>query len=249
MPLASLKPSGPLRVQLFQHVAFEGPGSLAAWVRERGHVLSRTEFFSGDVLPDIKDFDWLVVMGGPMGVSDEASYPWLAAEKRLISEAIRQEKTVLGICLGAQLIASVLGASVYPNVQKEIGWYPLFLTPEGGKEPACTCLGGAPTVFHWHGDTFDLPAGAVHLAYTDACRNQAFRYGKRVWGLQFHLEMEAESLAGMIRHGAMELSGSGRGVQPVSELSGHAEWIADNRSRLFGLMDVVAEGGLRPDRG
>lgn len=240
MSTAISKPVKPLSVQLLQHVAFEGPGSIETWVRERGHVLSRTELFSGAALPRATDLDWLVVMGGPMGVLDEAAYPWLSAERLLISEAIRREKTVVGICLGAQLIASVLGASVYPGAHKEIGWYPLYLTPEGKSDPAGAALGGTPTVFHWHGDTFEVPRGAVHLAYSEACRHQGFRYGRRVLGLQFHLEMEAESLAGMIRHGAGELSEPGKGIQPVNELAGRPEWISDNRARLFQLLDDLA---------
>lgn len=243
MSVDTSKPTKPLTVQLLQHVAFEGPGSLESWVRERGHVLVRTELFSSAELPGITEFDWLVVMGGPMGVSDEVAYPWLAAERQLISEAIREDKTVVGICLGAQLIASVLGASVCPNAQKEIGWYPLFVTPEGEADPAGAALGGTPIVFHWHGDTFDLPAGAVHLAYSEACRHQGFRYGKRVLGLQFHLEMEAESLAVMIRHGARELAEPGIGIQPATALTGHPEWTRDNRRRLFQLLDDLAKAG------
>jgi GMP synthase-like glutamine amidotransferase len=228
-------------MQLFQHVPFEGPGSIADWVRERGHTLSRTEFFSGATPPATADFDWLVVMGGPMGVSDEDAYPWLAVEKRVIYEAITAGKRVLGICLGAQLIASVLGANVYPGTHKEIGWYPLVVTPQGKDDPLGAALAGEGPVFHWHGDTFDIPEGALHLVASEVCAHQAFRYDTHVVGLQFHLEMNPESLGGMIRHGASELAEGGMFVQTVAELSARPEYLFENRQRLFRLLDTLAE--------
>lgn len=231
----------PLRIHLLQHVPFEGPGSLAAWALEAGHVLSEHALFSGTPLPSLEAFDWLIVMGGPMSVSDDAGYPWLGEEKRFLLKAIESEKTVLGICLGAQLIASVLGARVYPNAQKEIGWYPVSRTAAGETDPWCASLAGNPTVFHWHGDTFDLPEGATHLAYSEACRHQAFRYGPRVLGLQFHLEMEAASLEGMLRHGAAELSPPGDHVQPADAIRRQSTCISDNRSRLFRLLDAMVQ--------
>lgn len=234
------KSIAPLRMQLFQHVPFEGPGSIADWVGERGHTLSRTAFFSGAMPPPTAEFDWLVVMGGPMGVGDEDAYPWLAAEKRVIYEAITAGKRVLGICLGAQLIASVLGARVYPGDHKEIGWYPVTLTPAGTADPVGAALAGEGPVFHWHGDTFDIPEGALHLVASEVCAHQAFRYDTRVVGLQFHLEMNPESLNGMIRHGAPELSEGGVYVQTAAELCARPEYLSENRRRLFGLLDTLA---------
>jgi GMP synthase-like glutamine amidotransferase len=227
-------------VQLFQHVPFEGPGSIADWVAERGHALSRTEFFSGATPPPAEAFDWLVVMGGPMGVSDEEAYPWLKEEKRAIYRAVTAGKRVLGICLGAQLIASVLGGSVYPGPHKEIGWYPLDLTPEGKDDPVGTALAGEGPVFHWHGDTFDIPRGALHLATSRACPHQGFRYEAHVVGLQFHLEMNAAALDGMIRHGASELSEGGEFVQTAPQLLAHPEYLPGNRRRLFRMLDTLA---------
>lgn len=231
----------PLRIRLFQHVPFEGPGTIAQWASLRGHHLGKTCFFAGEPLPDVGDQDWLVVMGGPMGVYEEDRFEWLAAEKQFISRAIGAGKTVLGICLGAQLIASALGARVYPQTEKEIGWFPLSLTAAGGSDPFLSVLEGDPVVFHWHGDTFDLPEGAVSLARTEVCRQQAFRYGERVLGLQFHLEMEEKALEGMLLHGVDELAGTSRYVQSPAEIRDGHIYLKDNRESLFRVLDAMAK--------
>lgn len=163
------------------------------WAKARSAELSVSQLFNNDPLPDLGSFDWLVVMGGPMGIYDYAEHPWLVAEKEFIRAAIDAGKIVLGICLGAQIIADVLGAKVYPNTQKEIGWFPIKRAT------------GAPnlipeqlTVFHWHGDTFDIPDGAIHLASSEACKNQGFIYGNRVVALQFHMETTAASMEALM---------------------------------------------------
>lgn len=175
-----------MRVQVLQHVWFEGPGNMTSWLAARGAEIGYTRFYEPDAkLPDTRDPDLVIVMGGPMSVNDERQYPWLSAEKRFIGEAVRHGTPLVGVCLGAQLIASALGAKVYPNVTKEIGWLPIEAVAHGGdafRFPA------RQTVFHWHGETFDLPPGAVHLARSAACANQAFQIGKSVIGMQFHLE-------------------------------------------------------------
>lgn len=145
--------------------------------------------YEGDGLPrDTSDLSGLIVMGGPMNVDDIDNYPFLKDEAILIEKMISEEKPVLGICLGAQLIAKALGSKVYPNKHKEVGWHPVELTPEGKTDPLFKKLAPETTVLHWHGDTFDLPKGTVHLARSKRCDNQAFRYGQHVYGLQFHLE-------------------------------------------------------------
>src|SRR5580704_19186117 len=146
-----------MRYHCLQHVSFETPGLLVGLIREKGHSLRTTELYRGDPLPQTADFDALIIMGGPMSIQDEADHPWLRGEKVLIAAAIREGKKVLGICLGAQLIAAVCGARVYPNPQKEIGFWPVRWG-NGGFGPA----GAVETVvFHWHGETFALPVGAV----------------------------------------------------------------------------------------
>lgn len=191
-----------MKAHILQHVPFEGPGSIAGWLEARQAEVGRTRLFQGDPLPDPAAIDLLVVMGGPMSVNDGDRYPWLAGEKRLIREAAECGVAVLGICLGAQLIAGALGARVFPNPVKEIGWFPVRAVPA----PAGSLeLPGVCQAFHWHGETFDLPAGAVRLAESDACRNQAFQVGPRVLGLQFHLETTEESARALVEHCRDEL--------------------------------------------
>ena len=183
-----------MRIHCFQHATLEGPDQIEAWARDRGHDTRMTCFERGDVLPDIHTIDWLVVMGGAMGVADEAQFPWLVAEKAFIRQAIATGKRVLGICLGAQLIAEVLGARVTRNREQELGWFPVTLTPQARDIPFWNEWPSECTVFHWHGETFEIPAGAIALLSSQACAHQAFAYGKRVVGLQFHLELSPSSI-------------------------------------------------------
>lgn len=189
-----------MKIHYLQHVPFEGPASIESWAIERGHALSRTRFFAGEPLPELQDIDWLIIMGGPMNVYETEKYPWLVEEKQFIEQAITNGKTVVGICLGAQLIADVLGAQVTRNPHKEIGWFPLELTGQAQHATVCRSLPSSFTALHWHGDTFDLPPGAVHLAKSEACENQAFVYNEKVIGLQFHLEATRQSVQQIIEH-------------------------------------------------
>jgi len=184
-----------MKAWIFQHVPFEGPGSIADWLEERRAQVGRTRFFAEPELPPPGALDLLVVMGGPMSVNDEAEFPWLAEEKRFIREAVASGVPTLGICLGAQLIASALGARVRRNPVKEIGWFPVRAVPADGD---VFRLPEECDVFHWHGETFDLPEGAVRLAESGPCRNQAFQTGRRAIGLQFHLETTPESAAAIL---------------------------------------------------
>ena len=161
-----------MRIHYLQHVRFEGLGCIETWAQSEKHSLTGTHFFQNDPLPELGNLDWLIVMGGPMGVADEQKYPWLTTEKRFIEKAIRDGKTVLGICLGAQLIADVLGARVYSIQHKEIGWFPIELTDEGQRSSLLGFIPDQFDVFHWHGDTFDLPDGATHLARSEACQTR-----------------------------------------------------------------------------
>ena len=201
-----------IRLHYLQHVPFEGLGIIEEWAEARGFEIRVSRLYDHDPLPAPELFDWLVIMGGPMGIYDSTEYPWLVAEKECIQQAIAAGKTVLGICLGAQLIADVLGARVYPAAQKEIGWFPIERSAA-----APELLPEKLVVFHWHGDTFDLPEGAVHLASSAACANQGFIYNDRVVGLQFHMETTPESMEALIENCANELphvaAASGPGVR------------------------------------
>ena len=191
-----------MRAHYLQHVPFEGLGSIESWLQAAGYEITNTRFFESVSLPDVNEVDLLIAMGGPMSVNDEGEFPWLAPEKQFIRDAIRLGKSVLGVCLGAQLIASALGARIYPNPRKEIGWFPIeaIRNPPGVFSFPEKC-----TVFHWHGETFDLPTGAKRLARSVACENQAFQIGQNVIGLQFHLETTPEAADLIIRNCRSEL--------------------------------------------
>lgn len=174
-----------------QHVASEGPGLIATIARQRDLPLDVRRMDSGDALPDVSSIAGLVVLGGPMGVYEAAAHPHLFAEQRLLEAATSQGLPVLGVCLGAQLLASALGARVYKGPAEEIGFGEVKLTDDGFGDQLLGPAGRSFPAFHWHGDTFDLPEGAVHLASTRAYPHQAFRAGPRAWGLQFHIELDA----------------------------------------------------------
>ena len=194
-----------MKIHWLQHVTFEGLGSIAGWAAENGCPVTGSRLYAGDALPPVATFDMLVIMGGPMSVNDEAVHPWLVGQKRFINQVMQAGKTVLGICLGAQLIASAAGALVYPNDHPEIGWFPVEKTRAAKKMAVGRALADKAEVFHWHGETFDLPDGAVHLARSRGCEHQAFALGHRIIGLQYHLETTAQSAGALIQHCRHEL--------------------------------------------
>ncbi len=180
-----------MRVHYLQHVPFEDLGSISQWLEKTDCDVTVTKFFESTAIPDLDLFDLLIILGGPMSVNEEERHPWLRMEKILIKNAIEAGKGVLGICLGAQLIANCMGEPVYPNRRKEIGWFPI----EGifHEEETTYHFPRSLDVFHWHGETFDLPDKAMHLARSEGCENQAFQLGRSVIGLQFHLETTSET--------------------------------------------------------
>jgi len=191
-----------VNVHVLQHAPFEGLGSIGPWLERRRARMGWTRLYAGDPLPAPGGVDLLIVLGGPMSVNDEGRLPWLAAEKQALRDWIARDGPVLGVCLGAQLIASALGARVSRAATPEIGWFPI----EGVPAPDETFrLPRACTVFHWHGETFDLPAGAVRLARSAACENQAFQLGRRVIALQFHLEMTRGGARALVENCGDEL--------------------------------------------
>ncbi len=204
-----------MQAHILQHLPYEGIGNIEPWLIKKGFEVTSTPFYKSDRLPDAGKIDLLIIMGGSMSVNDERDFPWLVKEKQFIRDCIYKEKSVLGICLGAQLIANALGARVYPNREKEIGWYEV----EGLKSPGHQVFPFPESfpAFHWHGDTFDLPPGAMHLARSKACENQAFQIGRKVIGLQFHLETTESLLQQMVFHSRNELAPS-KFVQPESEI-------------------------------
>ncbi len=194
-----------MRLHSFEHVPFEDLAKIGVWGKNQGYLLSRTRFYANDRLPSWSEFDWLVVMGGPMNIYEEDRYPWLTREKACIADAIAHGKLVLGVCLGAQLIADVLGGPVSPNHFKEIGWLPVSLTATASSSPLFHNLPSEFIAFHWHGDTFKIPPGALATASSLGCANQAFTYTNKVAGLQFHLESTPASVKNLLANCGAEL--------------------------------------------
>lgn len=228
-----------MRVCVLEHVSFEGPGSIGPALIAAGHSLHKTALYRGEPLPDVGSLDWLIVMGGPMGANDDAQFDWLGPEKGLIRQAIDCGKRVLGICLGAQLIAAALGARVFRNAHREIGWFPIHAASDAAAHPLGRLFPQQLDVFHWHGDTFDLPPGAVRLASSEACREQAFALGKHVLALQFHLEMTPQAAAGLVEHCRDELTAAPY-VQAPGEMLAHGDRFAAVNALMERLLAEMA---------
>lgn len=229
-----------MRIRSIQHVPFEGIGAIADWAATRGHEVAGTHVYL-ESFPHPGEFEMLVVMGGPMNIYQEREFPWLAEEKRFIRAAIDEGKLVLGICLGAQLLADVLGGEVVRGEQPEIGWFPVELSPQGAESAV---FGVLPTRFetlHWHGDTFTIPPGACRTASSELTPNQAFEYDSgRVVALQFHLEATLGSWSELAAECAGELDPVGPWVRSAAEMLGPVERFEKNNRLLFDLLDAMA---------
>ncbi len=199
-----------------QHVPFEPPGNIQRWTRERGDELTVLPMYADCAIPHQSDFDALIVLGGPMSVNDDL--PWLVDEKELVRTTIRADKPVLGICLGAQMIAQVLGGTVKPMGYREIGFFPIELLPDAARTSRCfRDIPETFTALHWHGETFSIPDKGRLLASSQACKHQAFEYGPAL-GLQFHLEMAATYLSDMGENCAAEVQAGGMYVQTIESM-------------------------------
>jgi len=229
-----------MRIHYLQHVPFEGLGSIAEWAAEKGHSVTLTRLYVNEAPPALDSFDWLIVMGGPMNIYQHDAYPWLVEEKRFIRAAIEGEKIVLGICLGAQLIADVLGGPVVDGREKEIGWFDIERSSGVAAEPLAAFLDGRCEVFHWHGDTFNIPPGGRHLASSSICDNQGFIYGERVVALQFHLETTPESAQALIENCSEELAVGGVHVQGGEAMVAEPARFSAINLRMAVLLDALA---------
>lgn len=225
-------------LHFFQHVSFENLGIIESWAHHHDFTVSSTQLYKDQSISIPEQSDWLVVMGGPMGVYDQEEYPWLETEKAAIAQAIDRGKVVLGICLGAQLIAQVLGAGIRPNAYKEIGWFPVYLDSDVLAHPISDVLPSQWDAFHWHGDTFEIPDGARLLARTSACRNQGFVYDDRVVGMQFHLEVTRSGAAELVKNCAVDLSVDEFVSTPEQILSPQAPF-AESHEVMARLLDYL----------
>jgi GMP synthase (glutamine-hydrolysing) len=225
-------------VLVLQHIACEPPGVYEDVLNEHGATIHRIELDEGDSLPDWRDFDAIVAMGGPMSAVDDDEHPWLVDEKRLIAEAVRSGRPFWGVCLGVQLLAASLGARVYAGPAPEVGLLPVTLTDEALADPVFAGMPREMLSLQWHGDTFDLPEGAARLAGSPAYPNQAFRFGTAAYGVQFHLEVSpglarewaavpeyAESLERVLGPGALD--------RLIAELEAGADGVLSDGRRLF----------------
>lgn len=231
-----------MRIQVFQHVPFEGPANIGLWAEQHGHEVALTRWDQGQIAPPPSEYDWLVVMGGLMSAYEEDRYPWLVQDKRAIRDALQADRLVIGVCLGAQLLADVLGGRVYANTWKEVGWHAIRPTPAARTHGLFADLPEVVPAFHWHGDTFELPAGLTTLASSEATPNQLFT-AENVLAMQFHWDYSADSIRKMIRNCPDDLRG-GPYVQPPEQmlLPDRQKDIAAATGLLFTLLDRLAAG-------
>jgi GMP synthase-like glutamine amidotransferase len=217
-----------IRVQVFQHVPFEGLGSLESVFTAAQVRIAYTRWSQGEPSPPLQSFDLLVIMGGPMGVYDEEQHPWLKEEKLALKRALDAGKPVLGICLGAQLLAEVLGGAVTRNPHREIGWFPVERVSTIPASWVSGCFPERFTTFHWHGDTFAIPPGAAHLFSSEGCSHQGFCWKDRAVGLQFHPEITPEAITSWLENGAEDLQ-PGPYVQSPDQIRGRpGDFTANN---------------------
>jgi GMP synthase-like glutamine amidotransferase len=220
------------------HDVNEGAGLIAETLKSEGIDFRAVHLYEGEGLPrDCGDLDGLVIMGGPMNVDDIRQFPFLLPEVQLIERLIAEGKPVLGICLGAQLVAKALGSRVYPNKIREVGWHPVSFTPAGKKDPFFSHLPDPLTVLQWHGDTFDLPKDTVHLATSKQCHNQAFRWGESVYALQFHIEATPTMVT--------QWCADEEGKKYAADAGESVEKIVAATPRAYSLLEPHARGFIR----
>lgn len=214
-------------LHILQHAAFESEGIIADWAENQGLSVTRTRFHRGEPLPE--RFDAAIIMGGPMGVGDDTLFPWLTSEKQWLTSAIQAGNPLFGVCLGAQLLAHALGAEVKPHIHKEIGFFPVRFQDSGLPEQL--------TVFHWHGDRFAMPQGAVPIASSEGCDHQGFFHEEKIIGLQFHAEVTEPMIRGFLRAGKDELQDPSPWVQNASTIRAGMHYIPEMHALLITLLN------------
>lgn len=227
-----------MRLKALTHVAFEGPGHIARWAESRGHTLDVIPLYDGGGLPGPRDMDGLIVMGGPMGVYDDERYPWLTEEKGFLQSAMAAGTPMLGLCLGAQLMAHVLGAKVGKSPEREIGFHPISRTPHARDIHLFADFPDLFGAFHWHGDAFDIPRHGVPLFQSQGCPTQGFMVGESILGLQFHMEITLEGIEALLTNARDDLTPDGPFVQKPDDMHAAA---GELLPILHGLMDKLLD--------
>ncbi len=228
-----------MKVHYLQHVPFEGLGSMEPYFRNKGWPVTCTRLYLGEALPSQGDFDWLIVMGGPMGPGDVSRYPWMQGEKDFIAASVKARKVMLGVCLGAQFIAEAMGAGVTTNRWREVGWFPVNAKKEIESTVLKNVFPQELEVFHWHSDTFDIPPGGVHFCSSEACVNQGFIVADRIVGLQFHLETTPASACALVENCGDDLDGS-RYVQSQGDILKATDNFTRINKVMTALLDALA---------
>ncbi len=228
-----------MKIHILQHVPFENAGFILDWAQAGNFPVSFTRFFRREEVPQQLDFDLLIIMGGPMNLNETIAYPWLVQEKAFLKNCLAAGKKMVGICLGSQILAEMLGSKVFPNKYKEIGWFPV--RKDRNAHHALLSLFPDETIpaFHWHGDTFSLPMQAIPLFSSQATENQAFVWNNQVFGLQFHWEVKAENVRLLLQYAAGDLTG-GPFVQTPEEILANDRLFDTARKNLFRFLDFVA---------
>jgi GMP synthase-like glutamine amidotransferase len=221
------------------YVPYEGPGIISHWIEKNNHNLHFTRQYLSESLPDADQVDLLVIMGGPMNVFDFHIHPWMQEEVEWVTAFIGSGKPVLGICLGAQILAVSLGSDVTPGEYREIGWHNLQFLPSLGDYRICPALPSTRKVFHWHGDTFSIPEGAVRIAESQAFPNQGFIYNHSVIALQFHLEVTPASVKDLVENCREELV-AGPHIQSEKEILEEDRFFHDNQKLMFRFLDYLS---------
>jgi GMP synthase-like glutamine amidotransferase len=228
-----------MKVHCIRHEVFEDIGCISDWILTGNHQISYTHVFLKEELPADVEFDFLIIMGGSASVYDLNKYPWIDREVRFIKKAIDNHKKILGICLGSQLIAKALDGDVYQANTKEIGWFPVtFNKTDLQRMPF---LPAEITTFHWHGDTFDLPEGAIRLASSKNTLNQGFIYGKDIMALQFHPEMTSESITMILNGAGNELAVQSESIHSSDQIVAGEKYLRNNNNLMFDLLNFLSD--------
>jgi len=234
-----------MKIQVIQHSPINTLGTIQEYAKMKNHTIESIWFYDTESIPAIDSFDFLIIMGGPMGIFSYKENPWLKNEKKFIKQVIESGKPVLGICLGAQLLADILGTQVYENNYMEMGWFPVKAVSEAASKREKTHIEksefskGLPeeiTVFHWHSQTFDLPEGAIRLYESKGCKNQGFIYNSRVVSLQFHPEVNEERIKSLIEHFG-NIMGDGPFVQNKKAMFGQEKHLIGTKEFMFLILE------------